>query len=143
MIQRIQSIWLLLAAVFAAVTFRFPFYSGERITDYAAQSTAHADLTATSTIWLSILTVITGVLALVDIFLFQNRKLQLRICYLGIFCTVGLLTLYFLEASKFVSGKGTYALSCTFHFAILALFILAARGISKDNKLIRSMDRLR
>ena len=29
MLQRIQSIWLLLAAAFDAITFRFPFYSGD------------------------------------------------------------------------------------------------------------------
>jgi hypothetical protein len=29
MLQRIQSVWLLLAAAFDAVTFRFPFYSGD------------------------------------------------------------------------------------------------------------------
>jgi hypothetical protein len=38
---------------------------------------------------------------------------------------------------------GTVALWAIFYFAILVCFILAARGILKDEKLIRSMDRLR
>ena len=138
MIQRIQTIWLLLAAIFAAITFRFPFYTGDWLKD-AVQ--APIDLNARTTIWLSILTVLSGAIAFVNIFLFDNRKLQLRLCYLGLFITVVLLIVYFLEIENF-SG-GTIALWCIFHFAILGCYILAARGILKDEKLIKSMDRLR
>jgi hypothetical protein len=52
-----------------------------------------------------------------------------------------LLVVYFLELNNFTSG--TIALWCIFHFAILGCYILAARGIWKDEKLIKSMDRLR
>ncbi|HEV7620871.1 MAG TPA: DUF4293 domain-containing protein [Flavisolibacter sp.] len=143
MLQRIQSIWLLLAAVFAAITFRFPFYSGERIIDAASNTSGHVDLNATSTIWLSLLTVITGAIAFVDIFLFDNRKLQLRLCYLGMFFNALLLFVYFMEVGKFMDGKGNFALSCVLHFAIFGFYILAARAIWKDERLIKSMDRLR
>jgi Domain of unknown function (DUF4293) len=138
MIQRIQTIWLLLVAIFAAVTFRFPFYTGDWLKDTIP---APIDLNARTTIWLSILTVLSGAIAFVNIFLFDNRKLQLRLCYLGIFVTVVLLIVYFLEIANF-SG-GTIALWCIFYFAILGCYILAARGIWKDEKLIKSMDRLR
>lgn len=143
MLQRVQSIWLLLAAVFAAITFRFPFYTGNRIVDTATNTAAYTELNATSTFWLSVLTAITGALAFVTIFLFDNRKLQLKLSYLGIFLTVVLLAVYFLETGNFVAGTGTFALSCIFPFAILGFYILAARGIWKDEKLIKSMDRLR
>lgn len=138
MLQRIQSIWLLLAAAFAAITFRFPFYSGDWLKDTVPGA---IDLNALTTIWLTIVTVMTGVLAFVNIFLFDNRKLQLKLCYLGIFLTVVLLVMYFMEMLHFASG--TIALWCIFYFAILGCYILAARGIWKDEKLIRSMDRLR
>ena len=138
MLQRIQSVWLLLATAFDAVTFRFPFYSGDWEKDTVA---AVIDLNAKTTIWLTILTVLTGALAFVTIFLFDNRKLQLRLSYLGIFLTTILLTMYFIEMENFFSG--TVALWAVFYFAILACFILAARGIWKDEKLIKSMDRLR
>ena len=138
MLQRIQSVWLLLAAAFDAVTFRFPFYSGDWEKDTIA---AVIDLNAKTTIWLTILTVITGILAFVTIFLFDNRKLQLRLSYLGVFLSAVLITLYFLEMDNFYSG--TIALWVIFYFAILVCFILATRGITKDEKLIKSMDRLR
>lgn len=138
MIQRIQTIWLLLAAIFTAVTFRFPFYNGDWIKDTIPNN---IDLNARTTIWLSILTVLCGAIAFLNIFLFDNRKLQLKFSYLGIFVTVILLVMYFLEMRNFSSG--TISLWCLFYFGVLAFYILAARGIWKDEKLIKSMDRLR
>jgi hypothetical protein len=138
MIQRIQSVWLLLAAAFDAVTFRFPFFSGDWKKDTIP---AVVELNAQTTIWFTILSVIAGALALATIFLFGNRKLQLRLCYLGIFLTVVLLTLYFLEMGNFYSGN--IALWAVFYFAILIAFVLAAKGVRRDEKLIRSLDRLR
>ena len=138
MLQRIQSIWLLLAAAFDAITFRFPFYSGDYLKDV---SPLPVDLDANTTIWLTILSILTGLLGFVTIFLFNNRKLQLKLCYLGIFLTLILLTVYFLEIGNFASGN--VAIWAVFYFAILGCFILSAHGIWKDEKLIKSMDRLR
>ncbi len=138
MIQRIQSIWLLLAAIFAAITFRFPFYTGDWLKD---DIQSPVDLNAQTTIWITIITVLAGAVAFVTIFLFDNRKMQLKLTYLGIFLTVIMLVMYFLEMANFSSGS--IALWCLFHFGMLAFFILAARGIYKDEKLIKDMDRLR
>lgn len=138
MLQRIQSVWLLLVAIFAAITFRFPFANGDWLKDAIPTS---VPLDAKTTIWLSIITVLTGAVGFVTIFLFDNRKLQLKLCYLGIFLAVILLVMYFLEMNNF--GNSVIALWCIFHFAILGSYILAARGIWRDEKLIKSMDRLR
>ncbi len=138
MLQRLQSLWLLLAASFDAITFKFPFYSGDWNKDAIP---ATVDLYAQSTIWLTIVTVLAGAVAFVTIFLFDNRKLQLKLCYLGIFLTAVLITMYFLEMNNFT--KGTVAIWAIFYFAILGFYILAVRGILKDEKLIKSMDRLR
>ena len=139
MLQRIQSVWLFLTSLFSAITFKFPFYTGDWLKD--ALPNFIVDLNAQTTIWLTIVTVITGALALVNIFLFRNRKLQLRLCYLGVFLSLLLLTLYVLEMMEFKDG--TIALWVVFYVAILIGFIMASRGISKDEKLIKSMDRLR
>jgi peptidoglycan/LPS O-acetylase OafA/YrhL len=149
MIQRIQSIWLLLAAIFATLTFRFPFYSGEMMTNNTANTTAVptipgsvlTDLDATTTIWLTILTVLTGGLAFATIFLFRNRRTQLKFTILGIFLSLVLLVGYFFAMTNF--SRGNIALTCIFHFAVLICYILAARGIRSDEKLLKSLDRLR
>jgi len=138
MLQRIQSVWLLLAAVFDAITFRFPFYSGDWIKD---NFLFVIDLNAKTTIWFSILTVINGIIAFITIFLYGNRKLQLRLVYLGTFLTALLLTLYFLEIKNFIGGN--IAIWVVFYFAILVCYIFAANGILRAQKLITSLDRLR
>lgn len=139
MLQRLQSLWLLFAAGFDAVTFRFPFYSGDWLRDALPNYTV--DLNARTTTWFTILTVLSAALAIITIFLYKNRRLQLRLTYLGIFITAVLLTLYAIEVSHF--STGTIALWAIFYVAILVCFILAARGILKDEKLIKSLDRLR
>ena len=135
MIQRVQTIWLLLAVVFAALNFIFPFYVG------AGDVIAPTKLDAQSSVPLSILAGLTGAVALVTIFLFRNRKAQLRLSLLGVSLSAALLTVYILE-SRDLPG-GAFALSSVFAFLLPVLFILAYSRINKDEKLIKSMDRLR
>ena len=138
MIQRIQTLWLALAAAFDAITFRFPFYNGDWLRDTIPTP---VDLNANSTIWLTLVTILTGGLAFAAIFLFGNRKLQLKLVIGGLLLTLLMLVLYFLEVQQFSSGA--IALWCIFHFAVAAFYILAIKGIRKDDKLIKSLDRLR
>lgn len=138
MIQRIQSVWLFLASIFNAITFRFPFYVGDWEKDNVEQV---IELNAQTTTILTIITVVTGLLALVNIFLFNNRKLQLKLTYAGLLLSVVMLVMYFLEMGNFRSGD--IALWSLFYFAVFIFYLLAARGIRKDEKLIKSLDRLR
>src|SRR6188768_515463 len=132
MIQRIQSLWLLLAAIFAAITFSVAFYTGG-MTNAAGQAvTEH--LNAKFNLLLTVLTVLSGATAFAAIFLFENRKLQLKVTIVGLLFTLLLLTTYILQLKNFTTGS--FALSCVIHFGILALYILAIRGIRNDQKLI-------
>ena len=72
MIQRIQTIWLLLSALCAAFTYKFPFYSGNIIGKDNIQR--YEKLVASSNFLLLVLTalLIGGAIAL--IFLYKNRK---------------------------------------------------------------------
>ena len=136
MIQRIQSIWLLLAAACAFATFKFSYYSGTKVNDL----TLH-ELNATETLLLMITTIVVGVLALINIFLFKKRTLQLRLCVLGIFLEALLIFLYYREVKTFT--QGTYSLTAILHSIIVLAFVLAAMGIDKDLKIIKGSDRLR
>ena len=136
MIQRIQSIWLLLAAACAFATFKFSYYSGTKVNDL----TLH-ELNATGTLLLMITTIAVGVLALINIFLFKKRTLQLRLCVLGIFLEALLIFLYYREVKTFT--QGTYSLTAILHSIIVLAFVLAAMGINKDLKIIKGSDRLR
>jgi Domain of unknown function (DUF4293) len=63
---------------------------------------------------------------------------------LGIVLEVLLIFVYYQTiTSKFVAGQGAYSLTSALHAAIILFFILAARNINKDEKLIKESDRLR
>jgi len=137
MIQRLQSVWLLLAAACAFATLKFPVYSVVR----ANESSLHS-LNGTENLYIISTTLAVGIIALINIFIYQNRKLQLRLAILGILLECLLVFLYYREISSYI-GPGTFALSSVLHIAILLFLVLAARGISNDEKLIKDSNRLR
>jgi len=136
MIQRIQSLWLLLAAACAFASFKFSYYSGTN-----AKGLSPYELKAGENFLLILTTIAVGALALITIFLFKKRPLQLRLCVLGILLEALLIFLYYREVRTFT--QGTYSLTAIFHSVIVIAFFLAARGINKDEKLIKDSDRLR
>ena len=136
MIQRIQSIWLLLAAVCAFLSIKLPYYSGTN-----AKAIASYKLNGNENFLLLSSTIITGILAFVIIFLFKKRTLQLRLCVLGILLEALVIFLYYREVTTFT--QGTYSLWAILHSLIVIFFMLAARAINKDEKLIKDSNRLR
>ena len=136
MIQRIQSVWLLLAAVAASLTFKFEYYSGVNV-----QHPILYKLTATETIPILLVTAAVSALALITIFLFKQRGLQLRLCVLGILLEALLIFLYYREVKTYTDG--TFSIWSILHGLIVLLFFMAARSINKDEKLIKDSDRLR
>lgn len=136
MIQRIQSLWLLLASACAIATVKFSYYSGTN-----AKGIAPYELKATESFLLLMTTIIIGGLAFINIFLYKKRKLQLRLCVLGILLEALLIFLYYREVGTFT--QGTYSLTALLHSVIVISFFLAARGISRDEKMIKDSDRLR
>jgi hypothetical protein len=141
MIQRIQSVWLLLAAAATFFTLKLSFYSGNFIKD--GQPSQRAELVGTDNILLTISIVATGLLALVAIFLFKDRKLQMRLVLLSLLLSCINLVLFYVQVKKFVPGEGNYSLTAIVAIAVPILLILAIRGISRDQKLVKSLDRLR
>lgn len=138
MIQRQQSLWLLLACVASIFTFQFPFYTGNRI---EGTMSTYSVVDAGSHFLLLILTGISVLLSGITIFLFKDRKAQFKLTLGGVGLAVILLVIYFTQVSKF--EKGNFALTAVLTFAILAGYIMAARGIWKDEKLVKSLDKLR
>ena len=136
MIQRIQSLWLLLAAACAFAGFKFSFYSGNKLNDPLLHQ-----LNASSTLLLMISTIAVSGLAFINIFFFKKRKLQVWLCVLGILLEALLLFLYYRETINF--AQGTYSLTAILQGVILIAFVLAARGINKDSKMVKDSDRLR
>lgn len=138
MIQRIQTIWLLLASACAFLTYKFSFYTGDKIIDNKLQRVI---LNASADMLLTVLTGILGLGIFITIFLFKKRKVQFRITIAALLLSILNIVIYFTRIKEFTAG--TISLTCVFIFAIPILLAFAARGIWKDEKLVRSLDRLR
>jgi uncharacterized membrane protein len=136
-----QSIWLLLAAICGVLTIKFSFYSGN--IEIPGQPVSFQYLTASFDIWILIVTIVNICIAAIDIFLYKNRKLQGRLAILGILISFLNIFLYLKAIHRFVENQGSHTISSVFVFLIPVLFFLAWRGIYRDQKLVKSLDRLR
>ena len=138
MIQRQQTLWLLLAAAASFLSFKFPFYTGNILENNTSR---FEELDGGSNFFLLILTGLSVLIAAIAIFMFKDRKSQLKLTIGGIIITGILLILYFIQLKRFSTGN--FALTAIIVFAILIGYIMAARGIWKDEKLVKSLDKLR
>ncbi len=140
MIQRQQSLWFLLAATCSVLSFMFPFYAGNVIPEGTTVPT-YKELDGASHFLLLILTGASVLAGLIGIFLFKDRKTQLKIAVAGMLISLLLLIIYIAQTKKFIDGRIT--LSAILIIAIVIGFFMAARGIWKDEKLVKSLDKLR
>lgn len=138
MIQRQQTLWLLLAAIASFLTFRFPFYTGTLV---EGNTSRFAELDGGTNLPLLIFTGLSLLLAAIAIFLFKDRKTQFKLAIGGIFISAIILVLYITQLKNFTTGN--FALTAIIVIAILLGYIMAARGIWKDEKLIKSLNKLR
>ena len=133
MIQRIQTLYLLIVTALMAVTLFAPiatFSSADAVYTLGAFSLA-GDGESQSTLWMGIVLVIATVLPLVTIFLFKRRQLQVRLC----------------GASNALSDIAIehkqLGWAAPMPLVSLVLTYLAGRAIFKDELLVRSLDRIR
>ena len=136
MIQRIQSIWLLVASIVAFLTLKLSFYSGTYLPD-----NLYHQLNGTENLLLTIPTIALGVLTLVTIFIFKNRVTQLWLSLAAIVLDIVIIFLYYQTVKDFT--RGDYAITAALHVLIIIALALAMRGINKDEKLIKEINRFR
>ncbi|UAY52573.1 DUF4293 family protein [Ferruginibacter albus] len=135
MIQRIQSVWLLLVAAFAVLTFKLPCFNGIH-TDGTP-----AAVTATATIPLIIVSAAITAIALIAVFFYKKRPVQIRLCIVGIILQLLCIYLYYNEIKNFKTGDPT--LWSMIYIGGIFFFVFAARAIYKDNKMVKESERLR
>lgn len=149
MIQRIQSVFLFLAASALGGQFALPYLQAP-IDSPARTLPALADgaLNPLDNIGLLGLTILGAAVSVVAIFLFKNRPLQARLA--GMAAGVGVLLLALAGFTTKTTldqtpegGSAQLAFGLALPVLALAFNWLAARAIRKDDALVRSMDRLR
>lgn len=150
MIQRIQSIWLFLATLTLALMIFLPLVTREV---NHIQATIHTSglfignppLKSEGFLPLLITNVAVAVMCLMNIFNFKRRSLQKRIIIFTIAAIGGFAFWCSIYAKKIPGGLdgasfgvGAYLPALAILFCVLAIF-----GINKDERLIRSAERLR
>ena len=162
MIQRRQTIFMLLAAIASVLLFFMPLISFDangdvmRFTIFGIKNPIDTiSLSKTYTWPLVVLTVLMTIAPLVTIFLYKKRELQVRLCRFNMLLNIifiGLVFVYYesdiLGVIKAVENDSytldvAYFIGMAFPLVNLVLEILAIRGIKKDIDLLKSVDRLR
>ena len=164
MIQRIQSVYLLIAALLILLTLAYNFYEADiTVNDSTIEEVQvsalhfeylHHDDPAVvyeeTPAYLLSLALLGFLSAGGAIFLFQNRKLQVKVVRVSILLTASKLLMVFFHYTTKVENMmeatvedGTYGPALYFSVVAIVLLILAQRAINKDEKLVRSADRIR
>lgn len=140
MIQRKQTLWLLLATAAAVLSFMFPFATGEELVAKTAMK-QNTEITAGSNFFTLILSILSVGISAIAIFMFKDRKLQMRLSMFGLIIATGTFVLFILEMKKLVTS--TPALWAILPVITIVCYFLAFRGIRSDEKLVKSLDKLR
>ncbi|XZF12972.1 DUF4293 domain-containing protein [Chitinophagaceae bacterium MMS25-I14] len=145
MIQRIQTVWLLLAALVNAVLFEVNLYTAHMVqngadTEVKINVTGHYPT-------LLIAAVIT-LIPLIAIFLFKNRKRQRALTAFGIVATIGFIATIIMRVTNLNNSvpaptNGSYSILSVLPVISAVFLVMAIKGIRKDEKLVKSLDRLR
>jgi peptidoglycan/LPS O-acetylase OafA/YrhL len=148
MIQRIQSVWLLLAAFSIFCLLFFPIIGastavGEYMV-YGSGLKMMDAITQTTNVPLLAGIILAGLISLLNVFNFSNRKLQIRIAWLNILLVLAL-CVWIAMLIKNIPNITELNIEFASLLPLLAIIFtyLAIRGIKSDEKLIRSADRLR
>ena len=133
MIQRIQSLYLLIASIaMALVSFKVPVWSLNEEFTFAQDDSKMFILTITATLFSAL-----------AIFIFKNRKLQMKLIRLAILViAVIAVRLGLLIGSTEFDFVLNYNCVGLLLFALVAL-VMAYKGVKKDEDLVRSVDRIR
>lgn len=147
MIQRIQSLYLLVSLFLMGFLFVFPFaeivIDGELMIFDKLGISADGQLLQ-SGLPIAILIGVIIVLHLVAIFSFKKRVRQMRIISYTILLMLGLMGMFYYY-TYFSLDNATIQLKIVVAFPLVACILdyLAIRAIGKDEAMIRSIDRIR
>lgn len=154
MIQRIQSLYLLLALAAVGTLFFIPIAELLINKEYTFifkhsglfEVQGKKEILSVSSLPLMSLFIINMFLSFVTIFLYKNRLLQLRVCVINMILLLGSLgIIYYYIAVAFSDFEAivSYSISAIMPLIAAILTWLAFRAIKKDEKLVKSMDRIR
>ena len=159
MIQRIQSVFLLVAALLLATLFKLNFYTAQLENSEIRYTAWLHQNTTTNEIHINLIHIILQFaiigFTLYTIFSYKNRKKQIKLAAFNILLICGFIVLMFYSydnAKSFLdrsfNSQGaelstTYGIGMILPLLSLVFNFLAIKGIRKDEELIKSADRIR
>ena len=147
MIQRIQTVYLVISTILLGLLFLIPY--AEIAKDGIIYLFNYMGISADGVLKyngyaLSILIGVLVILHVVVIVNFKNRIRQIRFLVLSILLMLGLFGMFFFFTYySFGDAQVSYKVSIFFPLIAVILDYLAIRAIGKDEALIRSIDRIR
>lgn len=142
MIQRIQTIWLLLCASCAGLTFLLPFGTNNNVSEVGTESVMGEPMTAKTHTIVAIFAICIIACSFIAIFSYKNRAVQKLFGLITILQTlVGLAFMIYVAGFQTEHTSIQYGIIIPFFAFIFS--ILALKAIRKDEKLIKNLDRLR
>ena len=157
MIQRVQSLFLLVAAAVAIAVLFIPIgniidATGFSLYQYDAFSLKKEGVGVISTLYIAILWGVSAILSLVTIFMFKNRQLQVRLNGVNMLVMLAALVAMLYIYPNFIFEKRQFVTNASVlefnHLILISLvpavsLYLANMFIKKDEKKVRAADRLR
>ncbi len=143
MIQRIQSVWLLLSALLIVLLSRLSVYVGN-----LGDGTKKELMTA-ERLHMMIIALLLIIIPIIAIFLFKNRSAQKQLIWVHILLNLLLMLFFYMAKGAFVSDQqpafvsGRYGIAVGIPVLSIILDIMAYRGIRSDEKLIKAADKFR
>ncbi|KGL52353.1 MULTISPECIES: DUF4293 domain-containing protein [Porphyromonas] len=150
MIQRIQTIYLLVASILMAILSFIPVATVNLSGDiFLLDGTGFMSLDESlfEAKWgLLFLLILSALIPMIAIFLYNRRVLQMRLTMFSALITLGMIGAFLFYGYQALGGtlegfKPTYAFS--FPIVAVILELLAYRGIAIDHRTIKYADRLR
>ena len=143
MIQRIQSVWLFIASMLSGLLFIFPLFHYRAFTPTLMPVERFEGVR--NYLPLLLMAAAITLLPLISIFFFGDRKRQRGFVWLCIVLCVAFIAFMVMRYANIsnMSGLSWSIPGPVFPEASIIFLIMALRGIRHDEKLVKSMDRLR
>lgn len=152
MLQRIQTVYLLISAIAASLLIFFPIASFETV-DHTTYKLFIGGLkpileNQPNSMLLLIFTPLLAALTLFSILKYKTRSFQLKVNTAALFVNMALLVSIFYytdQISKMLIFEERFSYLVAAYFPVVSILtiILANRAIRKDEKLLKKSDRLR
>lgn len=152
MIQRIQTVFLLLVVICMTLMLFFPVWEAGTPTNAEYIKLTPWNLTLEGQVinfpytFIATLAIASIVVALIEIFKYNNRLLQMKLGALNslfMAASLGVAVYFYTEIIKQYPVEGNFGPALYLPAAAMIFNVLANRFIRKDERLVRSADRIR